>query len=185
MNRKTTGFSHIQNVFLRFSETSWRLYSEHQRTLREKSKSILIQRGGMMPMPIKGWEWMCWLHLISPRLKLYWFNVERPGYTRYPLSHTGSFSLFYIFLDPNPLILSRHPNFAKKVYVVFTCTLLLVYCFTVLKSLKKLFNGCIPGHLARSYQDLYMRDFWYFMTMTFELRNGQAVEPKRDCSLQF
>ena len=36
---------------LRFSESKWRLYSEHQRTLRDKAKAILIQRGGYPAAP--------------------------------------------------------------------------------------------------------------------------------------
>merc|ERR1712131_136932 len=35
-----------------FSESTWRLYSEHQRTLRERAKAILIARGGFVP-PVK------------------------------------------------------------------------------------------------------------------------------------
>ena len=38
-------------LFSSFSESTWRLYSEHQRTLREKAKAILVKRGGYPSAP--------------------------------------------------------------------------------------------------------------------------------------
>ena len=42
----------ISKCHFSFSESTWRLYSEHQRTLRERAKAILIARGGFVP-PVK------------------------------------------------------------------------------------------------------------------------------------